>query len=256
MNQETAAELELLHARYQVQAGWTKTIRQRMLETAGARPGDRILEVGSGTGAISSELSAAHAHHVVGVDIDPHATQYAFEHDPYSSYAIADGMTLPFPNGAFDIVLCHFLLLWVAEPRRVLKEMIRAARPGGWVMALAEPDYGGRIDFPAELGAAGLSQRHALKTAGADPDLGRKLRSLFMDAGASKVLSGVLGAEWLDADLGPTLQAERDVLERDLEGQLSDEELVRLLELDREAALAGKRTLFVPTFFAIGRSPS
>jgi SAM-dependent methyltransferase len=256
MTPATETELELIHQRYQVQAGWTKTIRHRMLAIAGAVPGDWILEVGSGTGAISSELSAGHAYHVVGIDIDPAATKFAFGHDPISSYAVADGIQLPFSNQAFDIVLCHFLLLWVSDPARVLEEMLRAAHPGGWIIALAEPDYGGRIDHPPALEAAGIAQRQALAAAGAEPDLGRQLRSLFIDAGVSDVQSGVLGAEWQNADLGRALESERDILARDIKGLLGAEEIDRLLELDREAALAGKRTLFVPTFFAIGQAPS
>ena len=84
-------------------------------------------------------------------------------------------------KASFDICLCHFLLLWIANPLAALKEMRRIVKPGGWVLALAEPDYGSRIDFPPELEALGQAQSKALQSQCADVSVGRKLRGLFKD---------------------------------------------------------------------------
>ena len=248
--------LGLLHRRYLAQAGWTRSIRQRLLAMTDFEAGDWLLEVGSGTGVITAELCKGHACHVLGVDIDFPTTCFARQYDPFSSYAVADGIQLPFEGGAFDAVLCHFLLLWTKDPERILGEMLRATRPGGWIIAFAEPDYGGRIDYPDALKATGLMQTQALEIAGADPFLGRRLRALFQGAGALDVLTGVLGAEWRPDDLPQILESEWDVLQRDLQGQLSADELLTQHGLNQTAVQAGTRTLFVPTFFGMGRSSS
>ena len=55
--------------------------------------------------------------------------------------------------------------------------MVRVTRPGGAVIVAAEPDYGGRIDYP-DLPLREW-QLQALAGEGADPRLGRRLRALF-----------------------------------------------------------------------------
>ena len=64
--------------------------------------------------------------------------------------------------------------------------MVRVTHPGGFVLALAEPDYGGRIDYPTELSQIGDWQKNALKQQGANPLMGRELRSIFSHAGINK----------------------------------------------------------------------
>ncbi len=256
MNSRPESGLGLLHRRYLEQAGWTRSIRQRLLSMTDIEPGDRVLEVGSGTGVITSELSRSHMYHVLGIDIDYPMTCFAQQQDPHSSYAVADGVLLPFQGGIFDAVLCHFLLLWVEDPERLMGEMLRVSHPGSWVIAFAEPDYGGRIDYPEELETTGVMQIQSLERAGADPFLGRRLRALFQEAGAQDVLTGVLGAEWRPDDLPQILESEWEILQCDLQGQLSQDEISTHHELDQAAVQDGKRTLFVPTFFGMGRSPS
>lgn len=249
------SELSLLHRRYLAQAGWTRSIRQHLLEMAGFVPGDWVLEVGSGTSAITSELSRGHLH-TIGIDIDFPATRFAQQRDPTSSYAVSDGCQLPFGAETFDAVVCHFLLLWVEDPGRIVAEMLRVVRPGGWIIAFAEPDYGGRIDFPGELETTGELQIKALQEAGADPYLGRRLRALFQASGAEDVLTGVLGAEWRPDDLPQILASEWELLQRDLGNLVAPDELAAYHKIDQAAVEAGARTLFVPTFFGMGRAPA
>ena len=118
----------------------------------------------SGTGALLGELQAKSQAEVYGIDINPQYLALVQEQkqaaDPGRLFLVqADAHHLPFASASFDLALCHFLLLWVLDPARVLTEMRRTARPGGAVLALAEPDYGGRIDYPPEL--ATLGERRA-----------------------------------------------------------------------------------------------
>jgi SAM-dependent methyltransferase len=248
--------IEALHQRYLQQAIWTKENRLRLYSFADIRKAERILEVGSGTGVITAEVSSLGLNHVYGLDIDPDISAFAHNVDPHSEYLVGDGNQLPFASKTFDMVLCHFLLLWVKEPKAILNEMIRATAPGGSVVAIAEPDYGGRIDYPHSLEKIGSLQGESLIHKGADIELGRKLRSLFEWSGLGGVVVGVLGGEWKEFFLPDSFEDEWNTMERDLAGEIDPEELAKYREIDKEASLRGERILYVPTFYAFGRVPS
>jgi hypothetical protein len=131
--------------------------------------------------------------------------------------------------------------------------MARVTRPGCAVLVLAEPDYGGRIDSPAELTILGKLQTEALRRQGADPETGRKLASLLRDAGLKDIEIGVLGGQWRGNTSVNNWQSEWEILANDLQDLLSAQELARLRVKDITARQSGERILFVPTFYAWGR---
>jgi hypothetical protein len=135
--------------------------------------------------------------------------------------------------------------------------MARLLKPGGAILALAEPDYGGRIDYPSELALLGDIQRQSLQAQGADPWIGRKLAALFRQAGLHRIETGVLGGQWTSTPTLNDMQAEWRVLESDIDqwsGIQAD--LKGLKRLDEKAWQEGERVLFVPTFYAIGFLPA
>jgi SAM-dependent methyltransferase len=246
-----------LHQRFLQQASWTRAIRQRAFSRFGLPDIHRILEVGSGTGAITSDLQHTSSAAVVGLDCDPTANAFARGANRQVAYVTGLGEQLPFPPGSFDLSCCHFLLLWVADPLEVLLEMKRVTRPGGGVLCLAEPDYGGRIDYPEDLAELGEHQEEALRAQCADTRMGRRLRALLHQIGLKDVQAGVLGGEWADADA--TTDAQRDLewrtLAGDLFGRVSTEKLRSLgIEFTR-AQGDGSCVLFVPTFYGWGTRP-
>ena len=222
MRQDT---LERLHSRYLVQATWTRSIRQRLFDSVEIQSEQKILEVGSGTGVISAEISRQFPVESIGVDIDRSAAAFAQRMDPESSYLAGDGFELPFQADVFDGALCHFLLLWVQNPEQILKEMVRVTKPGSWILALAEPDYGGRLDFPHELEAIGKVQIQALLKQGANPYLGRTLRALFQSAELTNIRTGVLGGEWQRSPDAEQMKSEWETMVQDLSGLLPLDEL-------------------------------
>ncbi|MBN2502647.1 MAG: hypothetical protein JXB38_17840, partial [Anaerolineales bacterium] len=120
----------------------------------------------------------------------------------------------------------------------------------------AEPDYGGRIDHPAELAQLGTWQIEALRAQGADPLTGRKLQTLFQESGLTDIEVGVLGGLWDAEHNNIDIELEQKILGFDLgKFEIAAAELNALLEKDAEAWKAGKRTLFIPTFYALGRKP-
>jgi SAM-dependent methyltransferase len=250
------------HARYTQQARWTRDLRRYLYARAGIEAAHRVLEVGCGTGAILSELPDYTQAGVVGLDIDPGRLGLATRHAPQAIYTMADAHEIPFAPNSFDLSLCHFLLLWVADAERVVAEMARVTRPGHSVLALAEPDYGGRIDFPERLGKLGDLQTSALRLQGVDPHTGRRLSALFARAGLEAVEIGVLGGQWSGPPSLSDWESEWQVLEADLTQtsaalleQTADVDFDSLQQLDFEAWQRGERVLYVPTFYALGRVP-
>ena len=252
------------HDRYTLQAGWTEELRRHLYARADLEGARRILEAGCGTGVILEDLISTagwegkgyEKRTIHGLDIELANLHLAREHAPTAALIQADGHNAPYASGTFDAAICHFLLLWVRNPTALVGEMARLVRHGGSVMALAEPDYGGRIDYPDELTAIGQIQERALRHQGADPRLGRRLASIFQHAGLSEIETGVLGGKWRAAPTKEQMESEWRVLTSDLEGLISSDEINHLIELDALAWKRGDRVLFVPTFYAWGKAGS
>ena len=128
-----------------------------------------------------------------------------------ASLVLGDAHHLPCRDDSFDVSLCHFTLLWLENPAQALAEIERVTRPGGAVLALAEPDYGGRIDYPPELEKLGRWQTETLRNQGADPLVGRKLGHLFSQAGFVELETGVLGGQWSGPPSAEAWEREWDV---------------------------------------------
>jgi ubiquinone/menaquinone biosynthesis C-methylase UbiE len=96
------------HARYQQQASWTRDLRVYLFEKARLNQARRVLEVGCGTGAILQELVTPAT--LQGLDLDPATLAQCHRHAPHAILTRGDGLLLPFPSQAFDIVYCHYFL--------------------------------------------------------------------------------------------------------------------------------------------------
>ncbi len=244
------------HQRYLQQARWTQTLRAYLYQKSELIHSPRVLDVGCGTGVLEAEIAGFSGVQLSAIDLDLQALKFARHYSPKPVYTNADCLSLPYSEATFDVTLCHFLLLWIARIDKALNEMIRVTRAGGTVMALAEPDYGGRIDYPAELCQVGEWQAQALQNQGADPFTGRKLRSAFTQAGLSDVEVGVLGGQWRKDDPDLDVELEWQVVESDLQDNaefLRQSEALKALDLSSRKARA--RLLFVPVFYAFGLVP-
>lgn len=243
-----------IHARYAQQAAWTAPARRHLLAAAGLPNAQRVLEVGCGTGAVLGSLLLPPSGRLHGLDIDRAALALASQHVPQAVLTAGDAHRLPYPDASFDIALCHFVLLWLADPHRGLAEMRRVVRPGGAVLALAEPDYSQRIDEPAELSPLGLAQTEALQARGANTSIGGQLPALFAAAGLQLVDAGPLQTDGSDP-AAHEAALEAQTLRADLSGRIPADKLEQWLAQDAAAWAAGTRRLHVPTYFAFGRVP-
>src|SRR5512138_1324992 len=114
------------HQRYLQQARWTRDLRSYLFKQAGLGEASRVFEAGCGTGAILSELPGHSRPH--GLDIDFRALRECRVHAPAACLAQGDASHLPYPDKSFDIVYCHFLLLWLKDPLQALLEMKRLTK--------------------------------------------------------------------------------------------------------------------------------
>lgn len=244
-----------VHERYLQQASWTRKLRAYLLEKADLIRARRVLEVGCGTGAILRDTAAwnggasGSAFNLLGLDLAVEPLRQCRLHAPFAHLTQGDALALPFPNQAFDITYCHFLLLWVKDPELAVLEMKRVTRHGGSVLALAEPDYSARIDEPPALAALGELQDRSLARRGANTSIGARLANLFDICGLKIVETGTI-ASWQPADYSSQeFAGEWAVLREDLAGMLPEAELNRLMLLDSAARKQGERVLHVPTYF-------
>jgi SAM-dependent methyltransferase len=129
-------------------------------------PGERVLDVAAGSG--NAALAAARrGARVTATDFVPQLLQVAARRAAVDGLVLdtkeADAQALPFPDGAFDVVLSTFGVMFAPDQARAASELLRVCRPGGrigltaWtpgsVMASAQATAGRFASFPPIPGA-------------------------------------------------------------------------------------------------------
>jgi SAM-dependent methyltransferase len=152
----------------QLMGRWSRRLAPAFIGFAGCAAGERVLDVGCGTGSLTFAL-AAHPElsAIAAVDFSPTfvAAAQGRNSDPRVTIREADAMALPFADGSFDRALALLVLHFVPEPGRAIAEMRRAVRRGGVVAAAVWDHYGGMpgmrmvVDTLAALGPAGEQLR-------------------------------------------------------------------------------------------------
>jgi SAM-dependent methyltransferase len=166
---------------------WTWLLDTRVLPFLPPRPS--ALDVGSGPGVVASALSDRLD--VTCLDLDPEAVARCRSRGLRA--VRGDAHALPFEDRSFDVAYCSFVLLWLHDAERALREMLRTSRHA--VLLLAEPDHGGRIDHPEALGPLRELVVDGLRAEGADPLMGRKLRALCSSCGVDAQI-GIHPGSW------------------------------------------------------------
>lgn len=116
---------------------WSAQLAPMFLRFVSLQEGQRVLDVGCGTGVLArAALAAGKSIEVTGVD--PVESYIAFARsagNSRASYQVATAESLPFPQGAFDTTLCLLVLQEFEDPDRAIDEMARVTRPMGKVAA-------------------------------------------------------------------------------------------------------------------------
>jgi SAM-dependent methyltransferase len=127
---------------------WSRRLAVPFLAFAGLSRGERVLDVGCGTGSLTFLLAEqGDLAEVCGIDYAPAYIGHAVRRntDPRVSFRVGDASALPFPDAAFDRVLSLLMLHFVAAPARAISEMRRVARPGATVAAAVWDARGGFV---------------------------------------------------------------------------------------------------------------
>ncbi len=122
---------------------WSRQLAPLFLEFSDLEDGDSVLDVGSGTGALTSAvLSAIEPSQVVGVDPSAAYVNYARSRmaDERATFEEGDGQQLRFPDASFDAAISLLVINFIPDPDKAVSEMIRVTRPGG-IVAAAVWDY-------------------------------------------------------------------------------------------------------------------
>ena len=247
MNEPSIADW---HSQFLRQAKWTQMTRSQLYRRANLIQAESVLDVGCGTGVITNELARRTRGRVVGLDIDPQMLAQARRLTSRVRYREGDAQELPFPDESFDVVTCHFVLMWMADPAEAVREMARVVRSDGAVLICAEPDYGGRLDWPdlpiREWQVDGLQRQ------GADPCMGRQLRSLVTLAGL-RVEVGAIPFHWDARALLDHFDSEWEWVQRDVGDQVPSSVFAEVKERAKHAIHDGTRLVYIPVFYALGK---
>ncbi len=172
-------------------------LNEGSLRALALRPGERVLDVGCGTGQLTRAMARAVGPDglVVGVERSPEQLAGARREGPPDDgggrldLREGDAIRLPLEDdewGRFDVAHARFLLEHVRDPPAVVRVMVRAVRPGGRVL-LEDDDHDVMRFWPEPPRVRRLWDAYVrtFEKLGCDPYVGRRLVALLHEAGAS-----------------------------------------------------------------------
>ena len=179
--------------------------RRFLVSRIEAGPGDTVLDVATGTGAVAIEIAKRTGARVVGLDQSPEMLAHARARIDRTGLGdrieLLEGRaeTLPFADGSFDALSFTYLLRYVADPAATMRELARVVRPGGVVASLEF----GVPPRPLPRAAWELYVRLGLPAAGALVSagwrevgrfLGPSIHGLYANGGLERILDCWLAA--------------------------------------------------------------
>jgi ubiquinone/menaquinone biosynthesis C-methylase UbiE len=136
---------------YELQMGrWSRRLAPLFADFAGISRAVRVLDVGCGTGSLSSCLAQnAEIVSVRGIDLSEAYVRHAQckNHDARLTFQVGDACSLPFPDASFDLTASMLALQFIPRPELAVREMCRVTRPGGTVAAATWDTRGGYVAY-------------------------------------------------------------------------------------------------------------
>jgi SAM-dependent methyltransferase len=116
-------------------ATFTTPVAAHLVEFAEVKPGETVLDVGTGTGVVAITAARVGAS-VTGIDLTPALLDVARENARVAKVATTqwfegDAERLPVPDGQFDVVVSQFGHMFAPRPDVAVAEMRRVLKPGG-----------------------------------------------------------------------------------------------------------------------------
>jgi ubiquinone/menaquinone biosynthesis C-methylase UbiE len=168
-------------ARLDAQAAIWDPYTQRYLDATGITAGWKVLEVGAGTGTMTTWLAdrVSPGGHVVAADIDTRFLGWIDRPDiEVQELDITSGDV----DGAYDLVYARMVLMHLPDPDTQLETLVRLVRPGGWIL-VQDVDFA-YLETPAsaQFTLPPSNQRFAVKTI-------KALNGLMAMTGADKTVA-------------------------------------------------------------------
>jgi SAM-dependent methyltransferase len=131
----------------------------RLLALAGVAEGDRVLDVGCGSGVVAraARRAVGRSGAVTGVDPNDGMLAVASGVEPGVTWIEGVAEDLPIETATMDRVICQFALMFCTDRARALAELARVTRPGGtvvvatWAELDASPGYAAMVDLLREV---------------------------------------------------------------------------------------------------------
>ncbi|MBB5084121.1 class I SAM-dependent methyltransferase [Nonomuraea endophytica] len=143
--------------------GRRREVFTRLATRAGVRTGDRVLDVGCGTGYLT-RIVAPIAAEVTGVDPSPPMVEHARSRAPGNcAYLVGEGQALALPDGSFDVVMSTLAVHHIPAGLRgaAVREMFRVLRPGGRLLIAEFRPPNGRLAGRLMRSLTGPAMRHS-----------------------------------------------------------------------------------------------
>ena len=117
---------------------WSRLLAAPYIEFAGVKNGDRVLDVGTGTGSLAAVVETRMpASEIVGIDPSEGFVTYAKKNakSPRSNFEVGDAQALKFKDASFDNTLALLVMNFIPDQNKAIAEMRRVTRPQGIVSA-------------------------------------------------------------------------------------------------------------------------
>lgn len=117
---------------------WSRLLAPGYIAFAGVKNGDRVLDVGTGTGSLASAVEASvSSSEIVGVDPSEGFVSYAKKNakSDRTHFEIGDAQALKFKDASFDSTMALLVMNFVPDHNKAINEMRRVTRPRGVVSA-------------------------------------------------------------------------------------------------------------------------
>src|ERR1051325_5456974 len=166
---------------------WSKRLAPLFVQFVGIESGDRVLDVGCGTGSLAWEIvTTTAASKIIAIDASKPFLDYARSQfsDPRLTFELGDAQRVSYPDDSFDRCLSMLVMRHIPDPIKATKEMRRITRPGGVIATTMWDNTGGhQINQSIWDAAAMLDKTTKFPPATESYGSPNELRSLWAGAG-------------------------------------------------------------------------
>lgn len=180
-----------------VMGRWSQRLARLFLDFTGTQDGERVLEVGCGTGHLAQAVvERSRPSEVRAIDLAAAYIDYAKSRnqDPRIVFEVGDACAIKFADHTFDRVFSLLVLHFVPQTARAIAEMRRVSKPGGVVAAAVWDVRGGMV-----------AHRLFLDTAAALDPKANELRAWSYTRPMTRL--GELGRAWREAGLQDVVES-------------------------------------------------